>query len=108
MKRFILLAAALLLGGCSSHYRLMPTPEVYALGIKEPFAASLPAQLKSADANIMYVTDRIPEPREDGRLDYGLGRDHSQQLARPLLTSAVTWAGRNSRRTRAPAYAPGP
>ena len=85
MKRIILLTAALLLGGCSSHYRLMPTPEVYALGIKEPFAASLPAQLKTADANIMYVTDRIAEPREDGRLDYGLGRDHSQAIGEAVV-----------------------
>ena len=81
----VLLAAALLLSGCSSHYRLMPTPEVYALGIEEPFPASLPAELKTADANIMYVTDRIAEPREDGRLDYGLGRDHSQQIGEAVV-----------------------
>ncbi len=84
-KGVILLTAALLHGGCSSHYRLMPTPKVYALGIKEAFAASLPAQLKSADANIMYVTDRIAEPRKDGRLDYGLGRDHSQQIGEAVV-----------------------
>jgi esterase/lipase superfamily enzyme len=84
-KGIVLLAAALLLGGCSSHYRLMPTPDVYALGIKQPYADSLPAELKTADANIMYVTDRIQENREDGRMDYGLGRDHSQQIGEAVV-----------------------
>ena len=33
-----LLAAALLLGGCSSQRHLMPTPDIYALGMMQPFA----------------------------------------------------------------------
>ena len=72
-----LLVAVLLLGGCSSQRQLMPTPEIYAHGIMQPFADTLPTELKSADVNIMYATDRTPAPREDGRLDYGMGREHT-------------------------------
>jgi esterase/lipase superfamily enzyme len=70
----ILLAAAVLLGACSSKRPLMPTPDVYSLGIKQAFAATLPAELKTVDMNIMYATDRLPGSREDGRLDYSMGR----------------------------------
>ena len=69
-----LLASLLLLGGCSSQRPLMPTPNIYAYGSMQPFADTLPAELKSVDVNIMYATDRAPVPREDGRLDYGIER----------------------------------
>ena len=71
-----LLVAVLLLAACSSQRTLMPTPDIYALGIMQPFADTLPAELKSVDASILYATDRDRSPREDGRLDYGMGRDH--------------------------------
>jgi esterase/lipase superfamily enzyme len=107
-KGIVVLAAALLLGGCSSQYRLMPTPDVYALGIKEPYAASLPAELKTADANIMYVTDRIQENRADGRIDYGLKRDHSQQIGEAVVNiggdigwEALAADARSGKRARA-------
>lgn len=85
-KAAYILTAALLLGGCSSQRPLMPTPDVYALGIEQPFAESLPAELMTADANIMYATDRIPEPRKDGRLDYGIGRDHSLAIGEAVVS----------------------
>ena len=72
-----LLVAVLLIVGCSSQRTLMPTPDIYARGIMQPFADTLPAELKSTDVNIMYATDRVQTPREDGRLDYGMGRDHT-------------------------------
>jgi len=80
-----LLAAVLLLGGCSSQRPLMPTPDVYALGIKQPFSDSLPAEFKNVDVNIMYATDRTPAPREDGRLDYGIGREHSMAFGEAVV-----------------------
>jgi hypothetical protein len=64
---------------------MMPTPDVYALGIKEPYAASLPAELRTVDVNVMYLTDRLPEHREDGRLDYGMGRDHAMALGEAVV-----------------------
>ncbi len=80
-----LLAAVLLLGGCSSQRTLMSTPDIYALGIMQPFADTLPAELKTVDVNIMYATDRVPEPREDGRLDYGMGRDHTLAIGEAVV-----------------------
>ena len=88
-----LLTAALLLGGCSSLRPLMPTPDVYALGIMQPYADSLPAELRTVDVNIVYATDRVPEPREDGRLDYGMGRDHSMAIGEAVVNIGgdITW-----------------
>jgi len=63
----------------------MPTPDIYALGIKQPFADSLPAELKTVDVNILYATDRVPAPREDGRLDYGMGRDHTLAIGEAVV-----------------------
>ena len=88
-----LLAAVLLLGGCSSQRHLMPTPDIYALGIMQPFADTLPAELKSVDVNIIYATDRVPAPREDGRLDYGLGREQSLAFGEAVVNIGgdTTW-----------------
>ena len=47
LKNIILLSLALLLNACSSNRPLMPTPDVYALGMKQPFADSLSAELQS-------------------------------------------------------------
>jgi len=63
----------------------MPTPDVYALGIKEPYPETLPSELRTADVNIMYLTDRLPEPEEEGRLDYGMGRNHLLALGEAVV-----------------------
>jgi esterase/lipase superfamily enzyme len=93
VKSACLAAVALLLGGCSSQRSLMPTPDVYALGIEQPFTDALPAELKTVDVNILYATDRVPEPREDGRLDYGQGRDHSMAFGEAVVNIGgdTTW-----------------
>ena len=93
LKAACLLVAVLLLGGCSSQRPLMPTPDVYALGMMQPFADSLPTELKTVDANIMYVTDRIPAPRDDGRLDYGLGRAYSVAVGEAVVNIGgdISW-----------------
>jgi esterase/lipase superfamily enzyme len=89
----ILLAAAVLLGACSSKRPLMPTPDVYSLGIKQAFAATLPAELKTVDLNIMYATDRVSGHRKDGRLDYGMGREHSLAIGEAVVNIGgdITW-----------------
>lgn len=75
----------LLLIGCSSQRTLMPTPEIYALGIEQPFPDSLSSELKTADAAIMYITDRLPSARADGRLDYGLDRSHTVMVGEAVV-----------------------
>ena len=85
--------AALLLGACASQRQLMPTPKVYALGIERPYAQSLPAELRSVDVDIMYATDRLAQPREDGRLDYGIDRDPSLAVGEAVVNIGgdATW-----------------
>ena len=84
-KVVLFLMAAQLVASCSIHRPLMPTPDVYALGIKEPYPETLPSQLRTVDANIMYLTDRLPELAEDGRLDYGMGRNHVLALGEAVV-----------------------
>jgi hypothetical protein len=79
-KVILFLMATQLAVSCSSHRPMMPTPDVYALGIMEPYPDSLPPSLKTVDVNVMYLTDRRPEIAQDGRLDYGMARDHSLAL----------------------------
>ena len=70
----LLIAGAL--GGCATSRPLMPTPVVYAQGVEEPFADVVPA-LQSAEADVLYITDRTPEQDQQGRLTYGIGRSPS-------------------------------
>ena len=93
-KGIILLTVVLLLNGCSSQRPLMPTPDVYALGMMQPFDDTLPAELKTVNANILYATDRIPESRKDGRLDYGQGRSHTMAFGEAVVNIGgdVSWA----------------
>jgi esterase/lipase superfamily enzyme len=85
-KIVLFLMAAQLVASCSSHRPLMPTPDVYGLGIREPYLDSLPPSLKTVDVNVMYLTDRRPEIAKDGRLDYGMGRDHSLALGEAVVS----------------------
>jgi esterase/lipase superfamily enzyme len=88
-----MLFAALLLVGCATQRPLMPTPSVYSLGIKQPFATSLPTELKTVNARLLYVTDRVPEPQQDGRLDYGVGRDPALAVGEAVVNIGgdTTW-----------------
>ncbi|HID29591.1 MAG TPA: alpha/beta hydrolase, partial [Desulfobacterales bacterium] len=66
----------LLLVGCSSTPKLMPTPNIYADGGSYPESSVLPG-LKSNQVDLLYVTDRAPEMTADGKLEYGSGRSAS-------------------------------
>jgi esterase/lipase superfamily enzyme len=92
-RGIILLAAVVLLGACSSKRPLMPTPDIYSLGIEQPFAETLPEELKTADMNIMYATDRAPNSREDGRLDYSMGRAPTLEFGEAVVNIGgdTTW-----------------
>ena len=54
------LAVVALCGGCQSHsfYEVMPTPNLYLEGRGDPFDA-VPAALRSGDAEVIYLTDRV-------------------------------------------------
>ena len=66
----------LLLVGCSSTPKLMPTPNIYADGGSYP-ELSVPPALKSNEVDLLFVTDRAPETTTDGTLEYGAGRSAS-------------------------------
>ena len=84
-KVVLFLMATQLAASCSSHRPLMPTPDVYALEIEEPYPETLPSQLRTVDVNIIYLTDRLPALAEDGRLDYGMGRNHVLALGEAVV-----------------------
>jgi uncharacterized lipoprotein len=65
-----LLFLGLLLAGCSSTPKLMPTPNIYADGGGYP-ESSVPSGLKSNKVDLLFVTDRAPEMTVDGTLEYG-------------------------------------
>ena len=70
------LLLTLLLAGCSSAPKLMPTPNVYAADGSYP-ESSVPKSLKSSQIDLLYVTDRAPEITAEGTLEYGTGRSAS-------------------------------
>jgi esterase/lipase superfamily enzyme len=70
------LLLTLLLVGCSSAPKLMPTPNIYADGGSYP-ESSVPPGLKSNEVDLLFVTDRAPETTADGTLKYGTGRSAS-------------------------------
>lgn len=70
------LLLTLLLVGCSSAPKLMPTPNIYTDDGSYP-ESSVPPGLKSNQINLLFVTDRAPETTADGTLEYGTGRSAS-------------------------------
>jgi len=90
----LLFGAALALTGCAAQRPMMPTPHVYAEGIEEPYAETLPGDLRTAKVEILYATDRSPSPRSDGRLDYGIERSYALAVggASVNIGGDATWA----------------
>ncbi|MBW2671131.1 MAG: hypothetical protein JRD87_14875, partial [Deltaproteobacteria bacterium] len=56
---------ALVLAGCSSTPKLMPTPNIYLGGGGYP-ESEIPLGLKSNKVELLFVTDRVPESSADG------------------------------------------
>ena len=81
----VLLAA----GSAGCEQQLMPTPNIYVGGRYELYEEIAP-ELKGSTIDLLYVTDRAPETRQDGTLRYGYRR--SQSLA---YGSCLVEIGRN-------------
>ena len=79
----LLLLVALLLAGCAGR-PLMPTPNLYAAGAREPFART-PPELRSTRVDLLYVTDRVPQPDESGNLAYGYQRSLSMAFGSAIV-----------------------
>lgn len=67
----------IVMAGCSSQPQLMPTPNVYAHGDRDPFP-DVPAELQNNKVEVLYLTDRKPEPESTPEnRSYGYGRSRS-------------------------------
>ena len=58
MLRLMLLCFALLLAGCASPVRLMPTPVSFSSGEVDPFAQA-GTSARGTDVPVLYVTNRV-------------------------------------------------
>jgi esterase/lipase superfamily enzyme len=67
--RLGLMFIALVLAGCSSTPKLMPTPNIY-LGDGGYPKSNVPEGLRTNKVDLLYVTDRAPETSKDGALVY--------------------------------------
>lgn len=87
----MLAVAIVLLGGCQGRV-LMPTPNLYVGSATDPFA-NVPPALQSADVDLLYLTDRVPEEKH-GRLEYSFGRSRSAAFGSCIVAIGrdIEWA----------------
>ena len=77
VRRAVLCLLVAALAGCSSKPQLMPTPNLYASGIKDPFP-DVPPDMQNNRIEVLYVTDRVPEPNSTPQhVTYGFKRSRS-------------------------------
>ena len=69
----ILIGLLMLLWGCGGPRLMMPTPNVYLNEEQDSFH-NLTEDLKRTEVKLFYVTDRMPEQDDEGKLRYGYGR----------------------------------
>ena len=91
LARVVETAMVLVLGGCASTRPMMPTPTIYTQGVAQPFG-ELPAARKSAELDILYITDRARDPEAGPRL-YGSGRSPSLAFGNAVVRigNDVSW-----------------
>src|SRR5687767_13697918 len=77
-RLLLLLPFLLALGiGCGGPTPLMPTPNIYARGLAEPFE-NLSPELQTNQVDVLYMTDRKPEPDSTpDNMKYGVKRSRS-------------------------------
>ena len=82
----------LLLVACSSQRVMMPTPNIHVGSDATPYE-TLPQELKSTQVPLFYVTDRVAENDENGRLKYGFGRSPSLAFGSAVvdLGEDISW-----------------
>jgi esterase/lipase superfamily enzyme len=83
--RAILVGLTLIaLPACSSKTYLMPTPSVYTDPGWNPFA-KVPPALQGDTVSVLYVTDRLPEEKTEGELEYGYHRSRSAAFGEAVV-----------------------
>ena len=71
----------------------MPAPNLYQGDQAPALFGELPAELRSSDIDLLFITDRKPERDEDGRLRYGYERSASTAFgsATISLSPGLPW-----------------
>jgi esterase/lipase superfamily enzyme len=92
---FVLLLAAtvvLIHAGCSSTVPLMPTPNIYANGYRDPFPDVAP-EFQNNKVDVLYLTDRKPEGGTAEHPTYGYERSRSLAfgVAEVRFGKDITW-----------------
>jgi esterase/lipase superfamily enzyme len=92
---FVLLLAAsvvLIHAGCSSTVPLMPTPNIYADGYRDPFP-DVPPEFQNNKVDVLYCTDRKPEGGTTEHPIYGYERSRSMAfgIAEVRFGKDITW-----------------
>ena len=87
-----LVLVTLVIGGCSSTQKLMPTPNIYLNGEGYP-ESSVSQDLKNNKVDVLFVTDRKPETSADGTLAYGTRRSASLGFGSAIVEigNDLTW-----------------
>lgn len=104
--QLIAIAALAMLVGCSSVRLLMPTPYANLSGDFDPYQ-HLNTALKRTEVRVFYITDRMPEQKDDGSIGYGYRRSSSLGFGTAVvdLGTNVSWeelvqASRTQRRLK--------
>ena len=83
--RIVLIPLLFTVSACG--WRMMPPPYLYSQGCREVFR-DLPAALQVTQLDVLYATDRKPDPGEDGDLRYGYERSRSLAFGRATVAVA--------------------
>jgi len=92
LKFSFIVCCLLVLWGCGGPRLMMPTPNVYLNEEQESFN-NLAGDLKSPEVKLFYVTDRMPENDNDGKLRYGYRRSASLGIGTAVVDfgAKITW-----------------
>lgn len=72
----VLFIMVLVVAGCSTQRKLIPTPNLYTIA-DQPLFENLAPELQTNQIDLLYVTDRNPEKDSSGQLNYGFKRSSS-------------------------------
>lgn len=105
-RMWTILIFVVLLAACSGQRKMMPTPNVNVTEGPSLYE-NLPAELQSTAVPVFYVTDRVPERDEQGKMVYGYARSASLAFGRAVvdLGDEISWeelleASRTQKRTK--------
>jgi esterase/lipase superfamily enzyme len=83
---------ALIMTACQTQRLMVPTPNLYLNTSVNPFT-DVPAEFRTSEVDLLYLTDRKAEGEKDGSMQYGVGRSLSAAWgsAKVNLGKDVDW-----------------